>query len=1333
MQNGHQLNILLIETEAQDYEITKNLLTRIEDWQIQVEWQSEVTGVLEKLSTGDYTACLFNYDEHGWQFIEQAIKKGIKTPLISLTETESRRQVQKAMQAGAVDYLVKSQMTTSVLRRVMRYAIQYNQLMIANGQLKQEVTEVKRSEKKLRKEGQQYRMLFNVNIYAVEVMDRRGVLTDCNAMLEDVLGYSREALIGKPATDFMSERSKTLLEEKLADLTPESFVESEVEFVRQDGNKIMVWRRSKGIFNRHGKLTGLVAYSRDITERMKAVKQISILARALEQSSVSILIADYRGRIEYINFEFTELTGYTYEEVVGKHIRAFKLKHLPRELYEELWETINAGDEWRGEFKNYKKDKDAYWEGITVTPIYSSKGHLTHFVVIQANITHKVESTDEDKESQQRLGSFLSGQIQDLTALNEALQQEVEERTRAERALRRSRSRLKAQYKGIPVPTYSWQVTHEDYILVDYNNAAEKSSNGRVTNILGQKASVIFKDRPQVRADFDRCSTEKVVIKREAPYRLITTGETRHFVTTYNFVPPNLILVHIEDVTEHKNSSATDKEQSTEKIEALKQAHDAKIADLNRTLEAEVTARKAAEATLKETEGRMETVRENVDERLKEQYRGIPIPTYSWQMIGGEFILVDFNDAAAQSMGRIVDFFGKAAHEIFKDRAQVLDDFNRCYNEQQTVVREAPYTMITTGETKFFVTTYLYTPPNLVIVHIQDITTQKKIETELEQCKNQLNVLTKKHGPKVVDVAAALHSEIKKRQEIEKALKQSKEQLSRIRLNGKSAAKLLEMEETLTAEVNKRKELEGILEKTQTELERQTADETTEKLAIEVAKRQEAEQTVETLETRLTALADNIDDKLKEQYRGIPIPTYSWQAIADEFILVDFNDAAAESMGKIKDFFGQPASKIFKDRPQVLADFDTCYRERNKITREAPYTMITTGETRFFVTTYLFMPPSLIIVHIQDITQYKAIEEELSQVRAKPSSTAEKHLQIAKKRLQQEHVKRKQIEEQLQNLTDELQAVITTHEAVIKELQTTLDTEITQREAAEMTIEQLKQQPSHQEGGSDPADLEAVHFMNERLQQELSNLQRAEESTRQQRARLKAQYRGIPIPTYSWQRAGEDFILVDNNAAAEKASEGRIYDLMGTTASKAFKDRPQILADLERCFETESMITREAPYQLLPTDGDKHFVSTYCFVPTNLVVVYVQDVTAHKRVADEMEQRYAQITLQCSYTLEGIITSVSEAYCWYFNTERDKVLGQFVPFIHQDDREKVEAHFKGLRERQSLVQMIEYRVVKQDGVTRWQQWTTLPMTNMHGDITEIHGMGQDITLQKNAA
>ena len=111
-------------------------------------------------------------------------------------------------------------------------------------------------------------------------------------------------------------------------------------------------------------------------KRKEAEIQIVKLSRAVEQSPNTIVITDNKGNIEYVNPKGNQLTGYTPEEVIGKNPRIFKTGETPQEEYKRLWAVIKSGGEWRGEFRNKKKNGECYWESASISSIKDSRGSL---------------------------------------------------------------------------------------------------------------------------------------------------------------------------------------------------------------------------------------------------------------------------------------------------------------------------------------------------------------------------------------------------------------------------------------------------------------------------------------------------------------------------------------------------------------------------------------------------------------------------------------------------------------------------------------------------------------------------------------------------------------------------------------------------------------------------------------------------------------------------------------------------------------------------------------------------------------------------------------------
>lgn len=160
----------------------------------------------------------------------------------------------------------------------------------------------------------------------------------------------------------------------------------------------------------------LVAHELSIfIDNRRASEKATKLSKVVEQSMVSVVITNKEGDIEYVNPFFTTLTGYSFEEVIGKNPRVYKSGHHTKEYYKELWNTILSGNNWEGETLNKKKNGELHWEKTVISPILNSKGDVTNFVAIKEDITERkkmieklVETKEKAEESDKLKTAFIN-------------------------------------------------------------------------------------------------------------------------------------------------------------------------------------------------------------------------------------------------------------------------------------------------------------------------------------------------------------------------------------------------------------------------------------------------------------------------------------------------------------------------------------------------------------------------------------------------------------------------------------------------------------------------------------------------------------------------------------------------------------------------------------------------------------------------------------------------------------------------------------------------------------------------------------------------------------
>jgi len=138
-------------------------------------------------------------------------------------------------------------------------------------------------------------------------------------------------------------------------------------------------------------LIGFVSHrsKRHEVERTVTETELRKLSRAVEQSATSVLITNVQGEIQYVNPKFCEVTGYALTEVLGKTPRILKSGETDLSVYQEMWAALLAGKEWRGEYKNRKKNGELFWCLESISGIKDSEGAVTHFVAVIEDISER--------------------------------------------------------------------------------------------------------------------------------------------------------------------------------------------------------------------------------------------------------------------------------------------------------------------------------------------------------------------------------------------------------------------------------------------------------------------------------------------------------------------------------------------------------------------------------------------------------------------------------------------------------------------------------------------------------------------------------------------------------------------------------------------------------------------------------------------------------------------------------------------------------------------------------------------------------------------------------
>lgn len=280
------------------------------------------------------------------------------------------------------------------------------------GSIVRDVTAQRQAEAALRRRERQYRELVeNVNSIILR-LDTEGRITFCNAFARRFFGYHEEELLGQPllgALVPLQDRDgrdlSGLVDEILRD--PEAYATHENENLCRNGERVWIAWANRVIRDDDGRPVEILSVGNDITARKMAMEDLRKLLRAVEQSSSTVVITDVRGGIEYVNPQFARVTGYDPEDVIGQTPNILQSGAHSQAFYDTLWATISAGEVWRGEFLNRRKDGGHFWELASIAPVRNEAGDIAHFVKVAEDITDRKRMEQALRESERTARALL--------------------------------------------------------------------------------------------------------------------------------------------------------------------------------------------------------------------------------------------------------------------------------------------------------------------------------------------------------------------------------------------------------------------------------------------------------------------------------------------------------------------------------------------------------------------------------------------------------------------------------------------------------------------------------------------------------------------------------------------------------------------------------------------------------------------------------------------------------------------------------------------------------------------------------------------------------------
>ncbi len=266
-------------------------------------------------------------------------------------------------------------------------------------------------------DGSLFRALFESAADAIVVVDGSGTILLANAACGLLLRLDPASLRGRSVDTLVPERFRAHAElrKRFAVHPVARPMGRGIQLFarRADGREIPV-DISLSPFTLAG-LSYVACAIRDQRGVSRGPDALRVQATALQSAANGVVITDRDGTITWVNPAACVITGYSAEELVGRHTRILKSGRHEPEFYADLWRTVTRGDSWSGTIVNRRKDGSEYQEEQTIAPVLDEAGVITHFIAIKQDVTEQRRVQAELERAHRELAARVT-QIEDLNA-----------------------------------------------------------------------------------------------------------------------------------------------------------------------------------------------------------------------------------------------------------------------------------------------------------------------------------------------------------------------------------------------------------------------------------------------------------------------------------------------------------------------------------------------------------------------------------------------------------------------------------------------------------------------------------------------------------------------------------------------------------------------------------------------------------------------------------------------------------------------------------------------------------------------------------------------------
>jgi len=548
-------HVLYVDDEPGLLEICRLFLER--SGQFSVDTITSAPEALFLLDTKSYDAIISDYQMpgmNGIRFLREVRTRFGKIPFILFTGKGREEVVIQAIDSGVDAYIQKGGDPRA----------QFAELSLKISQIVERI----RAEQALAESEERYRRIVETTEDGIAQLDKKFDIVYVNHRLAEMHGCNSEEMIGHNIASFMAAEDIPGNTPRLQERRQGKSGRYERRYITKDGKIRWMLVSATPLMDPDGTFRGSFAMCSDITERKTAEIEIARRNDELRAAYEQLTGSEEELRQNYDELaksqSLLEESEQRYRNVVEDETE-FICRFLPDGthvfvneaycLYFGLKREDIIGHRFRPMIPVEDRDRIKQFF-ISLTPAHPV-----------ASIEHRIIMPDGVLRWQRWSDRAIFDPYGTVTEY-QSVGQDITDVREAEAALEKSEARFREQYQNNPLALFTWQHRDDDdFVLIDCNKAALALTGGRAQALLKKAASDLYAACPDVISVFRHCFSDQTLTSLNIVSEHFLPGRLLH--TTAAFVPPDLLMIHMDDITEQKEAEDALRESERKLAEAM--------------------------------------------------------------------------------------------------------------------------------------------------------------------------------------------------------------------------------------------------------------------------------------------------------------------------------------------------------------------------------------------------------------------------------------------------------------------------------------------------------------------------------------------------------------------------------------------------------------------------------------------------------------------------------------------------------------------------------------------------------------------------------------------